>query len=399
MYMILPQLPEHESRRLEQLSEYDILDTLPEDIYDEITLLAATICNTPISLISFVDEGRQWFKSHFGLSVTQTPREISFCAHAIITPQHPFIINDSRKDKRFADNPLVINEPQFIFYAGVPLVTHTGDALGTLCVVDSKAHKLSDKQIKALQILGKQVMTQLELRKKNAFLSNMYDELLENYEDVEQFSYTAAHDLRNPLHNITSLVSFLKEDEDNKFTEESKLYLEHINTSANQLSKLVDEILEFSKATQIVSVKKDLFSLKELVLQIWSFLKVPENITLELPDEDYNIFLSKVALKQILTNLIGNAIKFIDKEKGVVIVNYREENNFYYIDVTDNGHGIPDEDMPYIFDLFRTVKLHRNKGTGIGLSIVYKLVKKLRGTINVTSKVNVGTSFSMIIKK
>ncbi|NOQ74054.1 MAG: SpoIIE family protein phosphatase [Crocinitomix sp.] len=163
--MIKPAIPADEIERQEELNSYSILDTLPEQEYDEITFLASELCNTPISLISLIDDSRQWFKSHHGLGTTETPREQAFCAHVINDKHNPMIVEDSREDVRFVDNPLVTDNPNIIFYAGIPLVTSNGFPLGSLCVIDNKPNVLKESQIKALQALSNQLMKLLELRK------------------------------------------------------------------------------------------------------------------------------------------------------------------------------------------------------------------------------------------
>jgi len=155
-----------ERMRLNSLKSYNILDTLPEKDYDDITQMACEICGTSISLVSLVDEHRQWYKSRVGLETTETPRDVSFCAHAIKEPDKIFIIPDATKDGRFADNPLVTGEPYFVFYAGVPLTNPGGHSLGTLCVLDYKPKSLSQSQVRMLETLGRMVETKLELRKK-----------------------------------------------------------------------------------------------------------------------------------------------------------------------------------------------------------------------------------------
>ncbi|MEM6518206.1 MAG: EAL domain-containing protein [Cyanobacteria bacterium P01_C01_bin.70] len=156
-------LSDNELSRIAKLHEYRILDTLPEENYDEIADLAAYICETPVALISLIDTNRQWFKAKVGLKTCGTPRDVAFCAHAL-TQKEILLVSDAQTDARFAQNPLVTGEPYIRFYAGAPLITPDDYALGTLCVIDYQPRTLSAKQINALQVLSRQVITQLELR-------------------------------------------------------------------------------------------------------------------------------------------------------------------------------------------------------------------------------------------
>jgi GAF domain-containing protein len=153
-----------EKKRLKVLWQYDVLDTVPEEVFDDLTELAARICEAPVALISLVDENRQWFKSKVGLTTNETSRDVSFCSHAI-EQEGLFIIPDATKDQRFAHNPLVTSDPKIRFYAGAPLVTPDGHALGSLCVIDKVPRELRADQQQALRVLARHVMTQLELRR------------------------------------------------------------------------------------------------------------------------------------------------------------------------------------------------------------------------------------------
>lgn len=163
-------LPENEAARLEVLRQFAILDTEPEETFNDLMRLAAYICNTPIAIITLVDSDRQWFKARLGLSPAETSRDISFCAHAILAPD-TFVVRDTLDDERFKTNPLVTAEPHIRFYAGSPLTTIEGFNLGTLCVLDRTPRELSREQIAALRVLSNQIMTQLELRRTIAFLT------------------------------------------------------------------------------------------------------------------------------------------------------------------------------------------------------------------------------------
>jgi GAF domain-containing protein len=171
--------PPNEEGRIEALRGLDILDTPAEKAFDDLVRLALYICETPIAAVSFVDKDRQWFKSKVGISVPETKRDISFCAHALTLPNEPLIVPDASLDPRFSDNPLVTGEPKIRFYAGAPLVTEDGFVLGTLCVIDHVPKELSAAQIKALTVLRNQVMREIELHRKNM-------ELLEANKKLEQ---------------------------------------------------------------------------------------------------------------------------------------------------------------------------------------------------------------------
>jgi len=153
--MKFPEIPENESQRLSALQKYDVLDSFSEDEFDEINALAAQICQTPVALITFIDSDRQWIKSKIGIDIIETPREISFCGHAINTPHEPFIVSDTSKDDRFYDNPLVTGDPKIRFYIGFPLVDSAGFALGTICALDYKSRTLSIEQVRGLKTLAK----------------------------------------------------------------------------------------------------------------------------------------------------------------------------------------------------------------------------------------------------
>jgi GAF domain-containing protein len=177
--------PQNESKRLKVLWQYEVLDTVPEEVFDDLTELAARICEAPIALISLVDEKRQWFKSKVGVTVSETSRDFSFCAYAI-TQDDLFIVPDATQDKRFANNPLVTSDPKIRFYAGAPLITPDGHALGTLCVIDKVPRELRLEQKQALRILARHVVSQLELRRRSGELVDVRGENVRYKNDLEK---------------------------------------------------------------------------------------------------------------------------------------------------------------------------------------------------------------------
>jgi len=163
--------PANEAARLAALERYAILDTDPEQSFEDLTLLASFICKTPIALISLVDGDRQWFKSRIGISATETSRDVAFCSSAILQTD-VFVVPDALKDDRFRNNPLVVDDPHIRFYAGVPLINEEGLALGTICVVDQTPRELSDDERDALKALSRLVMAQMEFRRNLILLKD-----------------------------------------------------------------------------------------------------------------------------------------------------------------------------------------------------------------------------------
>lgn len=159
-------IPANESSRLAALRSYCLLDTDPEQVFDDVTEIASLLCSTPIALVSLVDDARQWFKSSVGLDASETSRDVAFCAHAILNPEEVFVVDDTHNDHRFALNPLVTGGPKVRYYAGAPLVSSDGQALGTLCVIDRVPRQLGQRELQGLKALARQVVTQLETRRQ-----------------------------------------------------------------------------------------------------------------------------------------------------------------------------------------------------------------------------------------
>jgi anti-sigma regulatory factor (Ser/Thr protein kinase) len=193
-----------EAGRLAALRRYRILDTEPEQAFDDLVLLASQICRTPIALISLVDSDRQWFKSRLGVAVTETSRDVALCAHAI-QQRDLFVVPDATQDARFRDNPLVQSEPHIRFYAGAPLITPDDHALGTICALDHVPRTLTPEQRAALAALGRQVVAQLELRKNLDALSVA----LQARDRAEDDQDRLVLELRSALDGVKKLSAFM----------------------------------------------------------------------------------------------------------------------------------------------------------------------------------------------
>ena len=392
----------NENERLAALRSYNILDTAAEKDFDDLTTLASSICQTPIALISLVDTERQWFKSHIGLTASETPIEQSFCAHAIVSYNDIMIVDDARTDERFADNPLVTGNPKIVFYAGVPLINEEGFALGTLCVIDQKKKQLSAEQTTALKVVAKQVVDKLELRRKITDLQIANQELRDANVFIQKFASTAAHDIKNPLSSILLTSQALK-IRLQKLQDEGCSRLIDLNiTSTTRLISLLDEMLDYSKDPSLLLVKKSEIDLKQAIKKVVSMINTPDNLEIILPDTNPKLTLSTVAFEQIFINLISNAIRYNDKNQTIIAIRFAEDDEYYKFEVEDNGIGIAETYHEKIFSNSFTLKItdrYNKKGTGIGLATVKDLVTVLKGNIYVKSTQGIGTTFFVSIKK
>jgi signal transduction histidine kinase len=398
--MVIPKETLTEADRLKDLESYKIMDSKEEEDFDRITELASQICGTKISLVSLIDDKRQWFKSRKGLEVGETPKEIAFCAHAIQKADEPLIVEDTKYDERFADNPLVTDEPNISFYAGVPLVSSAGYPLGTLCVIHDEPKKLSDEQLNSLTTLANQTMKLIELRKVSNQLKSSNKLLVEQNSQLKLFTDMAAHDLKSPLSNIYSLSKLALEDE--TLDSETREYLELIDSSSSQMLQLIEDLLNYRKNSNLDANSKETIDLKKLIEELKELLPADHPFELSLQTSIEELIMNRVSLKSILSNLLSNAIRYNDKEKARICLNIWYEKGQYHFEIEDNGPGIDTKFVEKIFEPFATLQSTDNqnlRGSGLGLAGVKKMVENLGGVIKLDPKYIYGSKFVFSIPK
>ena len=392
--MISGAIPKNEAKRLAKLQSLNILDTLEEQAYDDLTFLAAEICETPISLVSLVDQSRQWFKSHYGLDARETPREYAFCGHAIHQDEL-LIVEDAALDDRFKDNPLVIGEPNIRFYAGAPLILENNVRVGTLCVIDREPRVLTEKQKTFLEALSRQVVAQLDLRLKLIQMT-----ALDKAKD--EFLSMVSHELRTPMTSLHGSLKILEHKSD-KLEESLRPMLDISVRNSDQVLKIVNDILDLSTihvgkfkmsrtVVNLVDVAKNSLELnQEYITRLGcdAQLIIPEGVESVLVNGD------EQRLLQVSANLISNAAKF-SKKKGKLIIALKVKGRAVEFSVTDFGVGIALEDQDKLFKKFQQFGFNKNQqqpGTGLGLNITKHILEGHNSLIEFESEPGEKTRF------
>jgi K+-sensing histidine kinase KdpD len=378
--MISAELHPQETQRIEELLRFEVLDTEDERALDELTQLASVICGTSISLISLLDKDRQWFKSRVGIEVSETPRDIAFCSHAILQDQI-FEVPDALEDERFFDNPLVTGSTDVRFYAGAPLVSKSGMPIGTLCVIDTEPKKLDSSQQLALNTLAKQVVSQLELRLHNRYLERMQ-------KDQQKILAVMAHDLRSPFNGILGLSKILQEEAGTLKPESLAAMAEGILESSLKVYQLLDELLQWS-SNQLGAIQVELraITLEPLIIETLDLMK--ESFALKKLNviNDTNITVVAMAdanlTKTIIRNLLANAIKYTPNY-GTIRIETHTEHGEVQLVVTDTGKGVPDDIKNQLFSSLVASQQGTigELGHGIGLSLCGDFARKQRGYLS-----------------
>ena len=406
--MEIAALPDNERQRLAALHRYGILDTPPEDAFDELARLASMICATPIALITLVDETRQWFKARVGVSVRELSREIAVCAHTILG-NDLLIVPDALEDPRFADNPLVVNT-KLRFYAGMPLTTSEGVNLGTLCVMDHQPRTLDDAQKSALRALARQAVGQLELRKQIAERAMAEDALRKTEEriatildEVEQmkkdFVANVSHELRTPLTSIRGSLGLLASGVVGELNEEATRVVGVAERNSIRLMTLINDLLDFEKLDNgKVQMNMRAIALRPVVEQAIDAVRsvaAHDRIRIELNVTDATILGDATRLAQVIVNLLTNAVKYSHRG-GVVTVTVQPGSSWVEVRVKDRGVGIPAQAQKKLFQHFSQIDASDSRarsGTGLGLAICTAIIEQHGGEIGVESVVGEGSTF------
>lgn len=382
-------IPENDIERLATLRRYSILDTLPEQSYEDLTALATYVCETPTALISLVDQERQWFKSRIGMAVDETERSLSFCAHTIANPE-VLVVEDTFLDARFAQNPLVLSGPHIRFYAGAPLVAPNGHVLGTICVIDSKPRTLSAAQVAALQSLSRQVMALLESRLQLLDNQKTAAALMqsEKLAAVGRLASSMAHEINNPLEAVTNLL-YLSRNQ--AIDENVKAWLEQAEIELRRVSIIANQALRFHKQSsnpQAISC----LSLFSTTLSVYEGRLLNAGIVVEKrkrANEPVECFEGDI--RQVLSSLVTNAIDAMPGG-GRLLVRSREGTDWrtgrrgLVLTIADTGTGIDKATQRRMYEAFFTTK--GIGGSGLGLWISADIMQRHQGRILIRSSQN-----------
>lgn len=373
-----------EALRLETLRGYHILDTPQEAAFDDLTRIAAHVCQAPIALVSLVDRDRQWFKSVQGLDVRQTPIEQSVCAHAILQ-DGLFVVEDTLQDARFADNPLVTGHPHMRFYAGALLKTPDGMPLGTVCVLDTRPRKLEAAQAETLLALARQAMTQMELRR-----------LLAQEQEASHYRARlmaiAGHDLKTPLRAAAYAVEKLQRSASDAQRPILESAREHLRQIGQEFQELATMAAAGAAQARPSLEPLPLAEVLEPVLSNWRRLAASKGLQLRSVPTSLVVCSHRALLSTLLGNLVGNAVKYT--EHGRVLVGCRRRGERVIVEVIDTGIGLDEDDASKVFNAFRQAD-PRSEGLGVGLWIVHSTAQTLECPVQVRSRKGVGSRFSV----
>ena len=386
--------PANEQERLKALRAYAILDTPPDEHFDDLVRVAAYICGTPIALVSLVDADRQWFKARIGLEPQETTRDVALCGHAILE-DHMMEVRDTTSDPRFAENALVTGDPGIRFYAGVPLITSDHVALGTLCVIDREPRELNDAQREALQALARQVVAMIEAHRANVAMHKLTAQ-------KDEFLRVASHDLRNPLQSIqgaSELLELYSERENS--SAEMREFIGMIQERAGAMQRIIEDFVDCQAMEdgqlKLSSLPTDLTAMVREEIAALAVSARAKDITLTFAQAEPGLTanVDRARIAQVLENFVGNAIKFSSTGTTVSVHLLRQEERVR-VEVTDEGPGLGPDDHVKLFTRYGRLSAQPTGGevsTGLGLAICKQLVEAHGGSIGAGNNPGNGATF------
>ncbi len=378
--------PPVDTRRIEMLHSYGVLDAAPDASFDDITLIAASLCQTPVALVSLVDHDRQWFMSERGLGVNETSISRSFCVHAILQ-EDVLVVPDTRLDPRFADNPLVTGDPPLRFYAGATLRSPDGVALGALCVLDHRPRQLRVDQRDSLRALARQAVSQLELRRTLSLARASGD-----YRG--RIMAIAGHDLRTPLRTAVYALEKLRRGgvaDPVRLMQVAQDALIEVGNEFDDLAALSgdDDALELPTLADL-----PLGEVLHPVLLRWRRQAELKGLRLRAVPTSLIVHSHRALLAALVGNLVGNAVKYTPR--GSVLVGARRRDGHAVITVADTGIGMDEARAEHMFGAFRQADA-RNEGLGLGLWIVRRTADTLGYPVQWRSQPGRGSCFTVAV--
>jgi signal transduction histidine kinase len=373
-----------------------VLDTPREERFDRIVRAAARMFGVPVALVSLLDESRQWFKARVGLAAPETPRDVSFCGHAILGA-NTFVVPDAWKDPRFHDNPLVLGAPFVRFYAGHPVRAPDGSRVGTLCLLDTVPRDFSDADRAALADLAAWVELEFDaVTVRRARVALEEQERMKN-----EFVSTVSHELRTPLTSIRGSLALLAGGVAGPLAPPVAEMVGIAHKNSERLLRLINDILDLDKVESgRLDVCLEPVELAPLLAQAVEAHRgyadtygVRVELALEAPGARARVDVDR--LGQVVANLLSNAIKFSPRGERVTVRLSREGSRLR-VGVEDRGPGVPDAFRARIFQRFAQADgsdARKRSGTGLGLSIARALVERQGGTLDFTSAPGAGSTF------
>ena len=393
-------LPTNELQRVQAVRSYEIFDTEEENDYDALTSIASMICQIPVALITFIDDKRQWFKSHHGTVINENLREYSFCTHTIAAEEEIMVVSDASKDERFANNPMVTGPTKIAFYAGVPLVNSEGYALGTLCVLDQVPRELTADQKNALKILAKQVIDKIELRRKIKELATVNKELELSEQRKSDFLSIVSHELKTP---ITTLKANLQMLDRIKEKPDSPLFPKLVDSCSKNVEKInlmVDDLLNMHRYSENqLQLDKTTFAICDMLHVCCNHVRIEGKHELVISgDHKLQVYADEHRIDQVVVNFVNNAVKYAPDAKEIHL-NISQHEKGIKISVKDFGPGIPSAHLPHIFDRYWRADHSSVKytGLGLGLYICSEIIKRHDGLIGAESELGKGSTFWFIL--